>query len=158
MRDFDNLVKEHSRLVMDLIRKYYRGRLRHIEEDLAQDVWIKLWTQLQKRGENKVDDFKSYLYRTVQTTLWDAIRKVEKDSTFELDPDQVGGSTESPRLEAKLELEARMKFLNEEESLMIRAHLRGFNNDEIAALLGASEGRVRNLLTRIKKKMAWGTP
>ncbi len=156
-QSFDQMVQQYQRLVIDLIRKYYSGKLRHMEEDLAQEVWLKLWSALSK-NESKVDDFKSYLYRTVQTTLWDAIRRVEKEAGPDLELEVfVPADDDQPSTDARLELESRMQVLTHEESLMIRAHLRGFNHEEIANLLAVSEGRVRNLLTRIKKKMAWGT-
>ena len=149
---FDELVAKYQRLVLDLIRKYYGGQLRHLEDDLSQEIWIKLWSAF-KKSESQIDDFKSYLYRTVQTTLWDAIRMVEKRSAVGLDDLELA-EPESD-LDSRMELETRMKGLSDEENLMIRAHLRGYNYDEIATMLDVSEGRVRNLMTRIKKKMAW---
>jgi len=150
---FEKLVEEHHRLVMTLIYRYYGGRLGSQAEDLSQEIWTKLWVNL-KKNESNIVNFKSYLYRTVQTTLWDAIRRVDPHS--ELDPETVAvpaGQNER-RWAAKLDVERLSRGLKREEHLMLKAHLRGFNYGEIATMLDCSEGRVRNLLTRIKKKLA----
>lgn len=149
---FEALVEKYHRLVLHLISQYYAGALRHEQEDLSQEIWAKLWEQF-KKNENNIVDFKSYLYRTVQTTLWDAIRRCERveqsiDAIEHQEPDEI----EEDRTLARMDLERLMQNLRSEEKLMVRAYLRGFSNGEIATLLGCSEGRVRNLIFRIKKK------
>ena len=152
--DFNDLVSKYHKLVMSQIRRFWSGAMNEHAEDISQEVWSKLWESF-KKNENNIVNFKSYLYRTVQTTLWDAARALEKHQ--KLDPIE---HTEEPGLEAgddllhdRMRLENLVHQLPAEEARMIRAHLQGFNNQEIAALLGTSEGRVRNLLTRIKKKL-----
>lgn len=152
-KDFEALVEQYHKLVMSLIGRYYGGQLRDQADDLSQEIWAKLWTAF-KKNENNVINFKSYLYRTVQTTLWDAIRaqKPSGDETA-FENEVVTGSGEGA-VHARLSLTQMMRGLKPEEARMVRAYLKGFNNAEIAELLGCSEGRVRNLLSRLKKKMA----
>lgn len=152
--DFHDLVEQYHNLIMALIRRYYGGRLGDQVEDLAQQVWLKLWQRF-KKNENNIVNFKSYLYRTVQTTLWDAIRALDQGQRSELSElDSAGAPSEGVRLDAHLAVDQLLTSLNSEESQMMRAYLKGFTNQEISVLLGCSEGRVRNLLTRIKKKLA----
>ncbi|PIE03726.1 MAG: hypothetical protein CSA81_00685 [Acidobacteria bacterium] len=158
--EFEELVKKYQKLVIHLIHKYYGGALKEDSEDIAQDVWTKLWSQL-KNNESQVVNFKSYLYRTVQTTLWDAVRKTEKTASVQTSEEELEGigshlryQTNEERFLVNDQLEKLIVNLNDEEQLIVRAHLKGFNYDEIASLIGVSQGRVRNLLTRIKKKMA----
>ena len=112
-----------------------------------------------KKNENNIINFKSYLYRTVQTTLWDAARSLEKQTQVGSDweCDDLGERPDEELVHNRMQLDRLLEQLSPEESRMIRAHLKGFNNEEIAVLIGCGEGRVRNLLTRIKKKLAkWG--
>jgi len=150
---FEDLVERYHKLVMSLIQRYYGGRLSEHAEDLSQEIWVKLWTAF-KKNEKNVINFKSYLYRTVQTTLWDAIRSNHlSNEDVEDHPDSASSSGED-ELHAKMTLSHILRGLKPEETRMVRAYLQGFNNSEIATLLGCSEGRVRNLLSRLKKKMA----
>ncbi len=152
---FEELVRQYHQLTLRLVQRYYGGTLKDRAEDLAQEIWAKLWERF-KKNENNIVNFKSYLYRTAQTTLWDAVRSLEKergvalDESHEIPGDEVG---EKSRLE-RIELQRMIALLSEEEAQMTRAYIRGFNNEEIAALLGCSEGRARNLISRIKKKLA----
>jgi len=157
-RPFEDLVAEYHGLVMALISRYYGGRLRHQADDISQEVWAKLWENF-KKNEQNITHFKSYLVRTVQTTLWDAMRALEKTRALD-EIDEVGEpETEAPRISPheRMALADLMTRLSRPEAQMIRAWLQGFDYNEIAALTGSSEGRVRNLLTRTRKKLAkWG--
>lgn len=110
------------------------------------------WLQ---KNEKNIVSFKSYLYRTVQTTLWDAIRDLEKhDRTDALEEViEPGVDTGEDQLHQRMRLQDLLHRLPAQEARMMRAHLKGFSNQEIAVLLDVSEGRVRNLLTRIRKKL-----
>ena len=155
---FEKLVEEYHALVMSLIYRYYGGRFRATAEDLSQEVWSKLWEAF-KKNENNIVNFKSYLYRTVQTTMWDAARSLEKEGPVGSleESDEPGGAPDEDGVHTRMALDGLLSRLERDEAQMVRAHLGGFNNAEIAALLGCSEGRVRNLLTRIKKKLTiWG--
>ena len=149
---FDALVEKYHALVMSLIHRYYGGRLSDQAEDLSQEVWTRLWERF-KKNEKNIVSFKSYLYRTVQTTMWDAIRSVENNLPAEaVDAETVGSDAEADH--QAMAVRHLLTRLPDEEARMMRAYLKGFNNAEIAVLIGCSEGRVRNLLTRIKKKLA----
>ncbi|MDJ0837202.1 MAG: sigma-70 family RNA polymerase sigma factor [Acidobacteriota bacterium] len=153
---FEVLVHEYHTLVISLIKRYYGGRFREQADDISQEIWAKLWESF-KKNENNIVNFKSYLYRTVQTTLWDTARALEKDPGQLDDEAEPGETPNTEQAHQRMALEDLLSRLDEEESRMIRAHLQGFNNAEIGMLLGCSEGRVRNLLTRIKKKLVlWG--
>lgn len=150
MNDFDALVQKYQNLVLSLIQRTYGGHLAHQKEDLAQEVWIKLWDAL-KKNEKNIVSFKSYLYRTVQTTMWDAMQRLERMPVEPLEdlpeePDQ------EPLL-GKMSLEKLLESLSKDEQVMLKAWSNGFSYDDIAHLMKCSEGRVRNIISRAKKKL-----
>lgn len=152
---FAKEVETYHKLVFSLINRYYGGRLKDQAEDLSQDIWAKLWVHC-KKNETNVVNFKSYLYRTVQTTLWDAVRSLDPtcdEEELEGLPDPAQEERENGVLE-RMQLDHLMAQLKPDERHMIQAYLKGFSNQEIAILMGTSEGRVRNLISRIKKKLA----
>jgi RNA polymerase sigma factor (sigma-70 family) len=157
---FEELVAKYHKLVIHLIHKYYGGRMSHEAEDLSQEVWAKLWVHL-KKNESQVVNFKSYLYRTVQTTLWDAVRKVDQEpvSLIEEQGADVTKARETfeadeKRILERKQLDVLIQQLKIEEQHIVRAYIQGLNYAEIALLTGTTEGRIRNLLTRLKKKLA----
>lgn len=153
--DFDALVEKYHLLVISLVRRYYGGRFQEQADDLSQEVWTKLWESF-KKNESNIVNFKSYLYRTVQTTLWDAARSLDKDG--QLSPieelGEPGIEANEDRVHDQIRVAEMLERLKPEEARIMKAYLKGFNTGEIASLMGCGEGRVRNLLTRIKKKMA----
>lgn len=157
---FEQLVEKYHRLVLHLVRKYYGGRFLEEAEDISQEIWSKLWVHL-KKNESQVVNFKSYLYRTVQTTLWDTVQRAERDplsQSEELQLDNLQHDRSPQLVEAEIHsrqmVSVLLRSLKKEDQIIVKAYLQGLNYDEIAVLLGTSEGRIRNLLTRIKKKMA----
>lgn len=152
-QNFESLVDKYHKLVMALINRYYGGRLKDQAEDLSQEIWTKLWTAF-KKNENNVINFKSYLYRTVQTTMWDAIRSQRPLADEEVLEAEASSNFGENAVHARLSVSQMLRGLKPHEARMVRAYLKGFNNGEIAELMGYSEGRVRNLLSRLKKKMA----
>lgn len=151
-QSFEDLVAQYQGLVMSLIRRYYGGDLGDRADDLAQEIWIRLWASFEKNERNIVN-FKSYLYRTVQTTLWDAIRSLEKERRLEPLEDHEQTHQAEDLIHLRMDLDQQLASLKPDEARMIRAHLKGFSTDEIATLLNCSEGRVRNLLSRLKRKL-----
>lgn len=156
--NFEALVAQYHRLVMSLLYRYYGGRLQQDAEDVAQEVWVKIWRQLKKNESNIVDP-KSYIYRTVQSCAWDAVHRLNQraDVTAALPSDPSAEATEQvdsrDQRDRRLAMDQMIASLPADEARMVRAYLQGFNYAETARLLGCSEGRVRNLLTRIKKKL-----
>lgn len=152
---FEELVARYQRLLMSLIHRYWGGRLSHQADDLAQEVWAKLWVQF-KKNESNVINFKSYMVRTLQTTMWDAIRTCENAAEEALSEETPTGCVPSGEaaLLQSLQLQRLLEGLPDEEALMLRAHAQGFSSDEIARMLGCGEGRVRNRVSRLKKQLA----
>ncbi|CAM2006946.1 RNA polymerase sigma factor [Acanthopleuribacter pedis] len=152
---FAQQVAQYHKLVFSLINRYYSGRLRDHAEDLSQEIWAKLWVHF-KKNENNVVNFKSYLYRTVQTTLWDAVRSLDQEADQEELEELADHAQERADQDAfkRMQLDNLLAQLKTEERQMIQAYLKGFSNQEISVLMGTSEGRVRNLISRTKKKLA----
>jgi RNA polymerase sigma factor (sigma-70 family) len=121
---------------------------------LAQEIWLKLWKSTQTH-ENSIRDFKSYLYRTVQTTLWETVQQLDKRPEVALEDQLVEPSEASPEkaILRKALLEKRMKQLKPQEQELMQLHFTGMTYKEIALLMRLEPGRVRNLLTRVKRKL-----
>lgn len=126
-------------------------------EEVVQDVRIRLWKTFpsseQIRGLGA-----SYVYRTAMSAAVDLLRRRHAhgadrgepvDSMAEYLPDP--GMNAASTLEAE-ELQHRVlaaiETLPDSRRPVVRMHLAGYDREEIAALMGWSEAKTRNLLYR----------
>ena len=127
-------------------------------DELLQDVRIRLW---RARGESEQirEVTSSYVYRTAVSAALDLLRRRRAGRTEPLDevehdlPD--GGAAIHGHPEAELaESELAGQVMEVVEGIaparrpVVRMHLAGYGREEIAALLGWSDAKTRNLLYR----------
>jgi RNA polymerase sigma factor (sigma-70 family) len=124
-------------------------------EDLLQEVRIRVW---KARAEMIGQLQASYIHRTAVSAALDTIRRRRSEARFvSTDPVEDVSVTGDPALDPQrglevAELEADVAQLVEtlpaSRRPVIRMYLQGYAREEIADLLGWSEGKTRNLLYR----------
>lgn len=147
---FAVLVDEHARLIASAIRRVCSRRHRALVPDIEQDVRAALWKRLQS-GKDIVHPV-SYLYKVALTTALAAIRRSPELSNGPV-PD-ASSAPESgaflgllPAEQSRLLAEA-LALLSPEEDRAVRAHLAGFNHEDVARLFGWSESVARHRIYR----------
>jgi RNA polymerase sigma-70 factor (ECF subfamily) len=124
-------------------------------EELLQDVRIRLWRVLE-RGERIAAEKPSYVHRTVMSAAVDLIRR-RRDreiSTPEIErphtPPAPGPSPYRAAENADLaeRISRALAELSETRRPVLRMYLAGYQIEEIAARLGWTEPKTRNLLYR----------
>jgi RNA polymerase sigma factor (sigma-70 family) len=134
-------------------------------DDLLQDVRIRLW-RAKPDAELIEAAPASYVYRTAISAALDLLRRRRARSAEPID-EIVGeqalmteASSDSQLEEAELaaRVSAAVDTLAESRRVAVRMHLMGYDRAEIAATLGWSEGRTRNLVQRglvdLRKELA----
>lgn len=134
-------------------------------EDIEQEVYIRLWQSLVR--EKKIENPASYIFRIVNTTIIDAVRRANareasRRTDFEMaELSDIDGSEPETRLERQQVLDALdgdWVSLSEDRALAVKLHLQGFTPGEIGRLTQWTEGRARNLvyrgLAQIREKLA----
>ncbi|MCR8846276.1 sigma-70 family RNA polymerase sigma factor [Paenibacillus sp. SC116] len=165
----NTLVERHRRFVLTCICQTVKDR--HLAEDIAQDVWIKVYRSLHTfRGEAK---FTTWLYRLTRNQLIDTLRKwkfhLQTDSLpyedYRLNLDNELVSSEELPEEHVLKQE-RCEQVRETlrsmplkyRSIMVMYHLRDRSYTEIAEQLSMPVRTVETRLYRAKAlfKNGWG--
>ena len=141
----------------------WRHRLSDADVDeLVQDVRIRLW---RARGggaggsEQIRDVTSSYVYRTAVSAALDLLRRRRAHHAEPLEPDDepgeatrvsepVGPAEELAQSELAEEIARAVETIAPARRPVVRMHLAGYPREEIAAMLGWTEAKTRNLLYR----------
>jgi len=153
----DAVVTRFAGMVRDVA---WRHRLSDADVDeVMQEVRVRLWRAhegVDGASEQIANAPASYVYRTALSAALDSLRRRRArraDSMVELDEDTGSAPTGGPdeTLEAK-ELAAQVAhaidMIPASRRPVVRMYLAGYPREEIAALMGWSEGKTRNLLYR----------
>jgi RNA polymerase sigma-70 factor (ECF subfamily) len=126
-------------------------------DDLVQEVRVRLWRALQS-GERILAAPASYVHRTAVSAALDHLRRRRARRETPVPVGRPSGEAslgESPGADQALgqgELEQQIARavdeLAESRRAVVRMYLAGYGREEIAALLGWSEPKTRNLLYR----------
>jgi len=156
---FEQLVDQYAAILRSHIAQHCPRRLGIQVSDIEQEALVRLWRVV--RAEKNVVDVASYIYRIAVTTTIDAVRRVlaRREEQFGDSSDDESSvpafadSKQSP--EAIVEQPETMELLMsalaelpENRRRCVELHLQGFNTNDIAALLGWSEAKARNLVYR----------
>jgi RNA polymerase sigma factor (sigma-70 family) len=123
-------------------------------DELTQEVRIRVWRALEGDPENHATLASSYVYRTVMSAALDLLRRrrsaresrsVSLDHATELPTTRSSSSDEGELVGA---LDRALITLPISRRVAVRLHLDGRSRDEIAAIMGWSEAKTRNLLYR----------
>ena len=141
----------------------WRHRLSDADVDeLVQDVRIRLWRARGAGGggsEQIRDVTSSYVYRTAVSAALDLLRRRRAHHAEPLEPDDepgeatrvsepVGPAEELAQSELAEEIARAVETIAPARRPVVRMHLAGYPREEIAAMLGWTEAKTRNLLYR----------
>lgn len=146
-KQFIALIQEHKRLINKLVFTYARNP--EDQADLRQEILLQAWKSFPRfQGKSK---FSTWLFRVGINTGLTYQRKKKKEVHRELErpiPDQGKEDHGSKEL-----LQAILSKLNPIEKTLIIATIEGYDQQEIAEMLGITVGNVRIKLFRIRKKL-----
>ncbi|MEM8901013.1 MAG: RNA polymerase sigma factor [Bacteroidota bacterium] len=146
-KQFIALIQEHKRLINKLVFTY--ARTPEDQADLRQEILLQAWKSFARfQGKSK---FSTWLFRVGINTGLTYQRKKKKEGHGELGkpiPDKGKEDYGSKEL-----LQAILSKLNPVEKTLIIATIEGYDQQEIAEMLGITVGNVRIKLFRIRQKL-----
>jgi RNA polymerase sigma-70 factor, ECF subfamily len=163
---FEELVQRHQVKVINFI--YYFLNDRWEAEDVAQEVFLKVWRNAHKfKGKSK---FSTWLYRIVINTCLNHKRSGKKESNPQDSISNPLDGQNNPELAGKtqcnphqvMEKKERETVVNQSIRLLpqnqrmalILSRFEGYSYTEIAELMKVSISSVESLLFRAKQKLA----
>ncbi|MFZ5626554.1 MAG: RNA polymerase sigma factor [Bacillota bacterium] len=119
-------------------------------EDLAQEIWMKVFLQLPGfKGEAA---FTTWLYRVAANTCKDALRRRSRQQ--ETAWEEEIAVTVREDIEGELEIQQLLNQLPPEQRLiLIYRDVQGFSYEEITAILRINPGTVKSRLARARQNL-----
>ncbi len=145
---FDQLVRRHN----PLLAAFIASRTQRDAEDIAQDVWQRVWEHApaQFQGGN----FRAWLYQIARNALIDVSRKARPELLRDHDglADPRPQSAEQPLIEAEHgeALKRCLERLKPEIAAFVRARLEGEDYDVLCERLGFSKNRAYKMMNEAK--------
>ncbi len=138
---------------------YYRVSSRETAEDLAQQVFYKVWQYL-VAAEKKIDDLNAFLYRTANNLVVDHYRKAERKDikiNEDLERTLTVETSDVAEIDRDFDLDLIKRALNllseEQKNLIIWRYLDDMSIKEIAKISGKSKNAVYVALHRAVKEL-----
>jgi RNA polymerase sigma factor (sigma-70 family) len=150
-RRIDDLVRKYAALVRSVVSRVGGPAVALVKEDVEQAVLISLWKQVER--EQIIENPASYIYRAA---VRETVRAVRRELARRPEPLEEGEgltAAEDPFGAASAreqgdQIEACLAELGEEREHAVRAHLSGFDVEEIMERYGWTYQRARNLVAR----------
>lgn len=163
---FMELVKSHQNMVFAVLYRMMKDRQE--VEDLAQEVWVKVYQSIRKLKAPGA--FRSWLHRIALNTFRDRMRQKGNHIAFSLDEgyemdngDSLKMELEAPGLlpeetllqgEWKTHLDEAILDLPEaHRAVIVMREIQGLSYDEIAYALDISLGTVKSRIARAREKL-----
>jgi RNA polymerase sigma-70 factor (ECF subfamily) len=148
------LVRRYARLIHRAIARVAGAAAAELRDDVAQQVFISLWQQV--RREQDIRHPASYIYKaaireTVRAVREAMTREQPAGDLSELAERQVSMDTPERRLAAtttRAAIEAALEQLLPDRRRAVRAHLAGYDVNEIMTMFGWTYQQARNLIAR----------
>jgi RNA polymerase sigma-70 factor (family 1) len=159
-RAFDILYNRHWKTVFNAA--YKRANDREIAEDIAQDVFVQLWT---RSGEITIDDLPAYLSIAARNGVFKRMGKEDKYTDLSDDLHDLQNSLETTdskilHKEFLIAFAELIEALPEQQRIIFKYRFNdGLSSQEIADKLQLAPKTVRNhigrALTTLKKELVW---
>ena len=139
---------------MPLQQKLYREAYRMLcdqfeAEDAVQNLYLRLWEQREQLDTLIAPE--AYCLKMLRNICIDRWRVIRQRDEGTLD-DEMFVADAPPDNDTKDFIEHFLAGLSQEHRRVMQMQMRGMPYDEIAALVGLSEGNIRVIISRIRKK------
>lgn len=150
-QEFLQLLQANQGIIYKLVALYAQN----VEEkkDLYQEVVLQTWKASPNfRGDAK---FSTWLYRICLNTILTQQRKpYQVDAKTDLDQYQFTAENTAEKNQEAQRLRLAIRQLAETDRAIVSLHLDGYDNNEIAQIVGIASNHVAVKLFRIKQQLA----
>ena len=160
---FEEIIKLYQQKVCNTI--FYMIKNENIVEDLAQEVFIKVYKNLSKFNEES--SLYTWIYRITMNTCLDQVKKEKRftyiSTTVETEDGEIEAQFEDEKqrvdeiLESKIRKEVLLKAIKslpaEQRALIVLRDIRQFKYMEIAEMLKLNLGTVKSKISRARQNL-----
>lgn len=149
-QDFLEQIKANQGIIYKVVSLYAADP--EEKKDLYQEILLQCWKGWPNfRNESK---FSTWLYRISLNTVFTSLRKKTKLHYAEDVPDHQVVPPDVLENEDSIALQAAIRQLTDVDRAIVLLHLDGYNNGEIAQVMGISANSLGVKLHRIKQRLA----
>ncbi|MDD3038418.1 sigma-70 family RNA polymerase sigma factor [Bacteroides sp.] len=149
---FDQLVQKYQSPIRRFFLHLTCGD-RELSDDLAQDTFIKAYTNL--ASFRNLSNFSTWLYRIAYNVFYDYIRSRKETADLETREIDAMNCTEQENIGQKMDIYRSLKVLKAVERTCITLFfMEDISIDKIAGIMGIPAGTVKSHLSRGKEKLA----
>lgn len=136
-----------------LLRLAYRFTKDYLlAEDLIQDIFIKIFTNIKKL--RFPETFNSWLYRIAINTCISSARKMKRTKEVPLKEAEDTGHSEDVENQLRQQLEQAINVLPPKQKIIFQLHdVEGFTHNEIAKIMRCSGGTAKSQLFKARIKI-----
>lgn len=154
---------EFNRTVIPLGEKLYRFGYRYLRDaeltrDAVQDVFIKLWNQ--RDVLQTINSLEAFAIRVTRNHCLDIIKSRRTVSLDENDyfKERISDDSDPEKELFRSDSLQRIKLIIDDlsephKSVILLKDVEGYSNDEVGKALGLTEGNIRVILSRARKKV-----
>lgn len=148
-QEFLSLLRQNQAVIYKLVGLYANDE--EEKKDLYQEIVLQCWKGWPSfRGDAK---FSTWLYRICLNTIFTVRRKKSVINYVEELPENNTVHPDSLLKENAVALHKAIRLLAETDRAVISLHLDGYDNTEIASILGVGANNVAVKLHRIKQRL-----
>ncbi|WP_289078905.1 sigma-70 family RNA polymerase sigma factor [uncultured Thalassospira sp.] len=160
------MVQGDKRAYRVVVERYYRGIVGIARrmgltggdaEDVAQDVFVRVWLHREKWRADGGATFKTWIYRVAVNRVIDIKRKPQFVDGAELDevPDEAMSAVDRLAQHQEFKrLRLAIKKLSDQQQIAINLFYdRELSNQEAASIMGVSVNAMESLLKRARKRL-----
>ena len=123
-----------------------------LAEDLLQDIFIKIFTNIKKLRSPEA--FNNWLYRIAVNTCMSFARKKKKTKEIPLKEIENTAHSENDENQVRQQLEQAIDILPPKQKIVFQLHdVQGFTSAEIAKIMRNSEGTAKSQLFKARMKI-----
>lgn len=149
-RDFLEQIKANQGIIFKVVSSYAADP--EEKKDLYQEILLQCWKGWPSfRNESK---FSTWLYRISLNTVFTSLRKKTKLVYTDEIPDNQEAAPAVIDQEDSQALHQAIRQLTDVDRALVLLHLDGYNNGEIAQMMGISANSLAVKLHRIRQRLA----
>ena len=141
---YNQTVKEYSNRICRFVDKLLLNS--EVAKDITQDVFLKLWENLDKIDHSKV---KSWLFTTAYHASIDYAKKAKRFQNEEFIPEKTIEPVSSDL--KKIVMDALDLLNDSQRTIVLLRDYEGYSYEEIGEILGLNESQVKVYLFRARK-------
>ncbi len=160
------IIEALHRPVIATVYRFLGGRFKSDVEDIAQDVFLKIFRAIERFDPDRGVKFTTWVYTFVRNHCFDVLKKrrlpttslsatMEGEGDFELVDEAAQSPTAMPEnAELGHKIEEALAGLGEDQRMVfILREYEGLDYNAIAQVMGVSEGTVKSRLHRAKEAL-----